>query len=73
MPQADLTFVIFTITVVGVVDVDTENMWTTLISKFDLALEVKKQRAMGVKMTLYQRDLWLSGNSKLARCFSVYT
>ena len=59
MPQADLTFVIFTITVVGVVDVDTENMWTTLMSKFkvDLAMEVKKQRAMGVKMTLFQKDL----------------
>ena len=36
MQQADLTFVIFTHTVVGVVDVDMENTWTTLISKYDL-------------------------------------
>jgi hypothetical protein len=34
--QGEVTFVIFTSTVVGVVTVDTENTWTTLISKYDL-------------------------------------
>ena len=46
MWQADLTFVIFSFTVVGVVEVDMENTWTTLISKYDL---VKKQRCYGIE------------------------
>lgn len=59
MRQADLTFVIFTITVVGVVDVDTENTWTTLISKYDRALTTWKSiidGAMGGKITFFHKN-----------------
>ena len=45
MRQADLTFVIFTLMVVGVVDEDTENTWTTLISKYDLTLYYGGQKS----------------------------
>ena len=53
MRQAELTFVIFTLMVVGVVDVDMENTWTTLISKYIIPWKLKIDGAMGLKTTFF--------------------